>query len=684
MSYLLTDEQREIRDLVRQLARERIAPRAAEIDESHEFPWDIVELYREHGLFGLFFDEAYGGLGTGVLLVLIVIEEVSKVCATSGVILAVQELGSLGLKLAGNDEQKQRYLPRLASGEFLAAYALTEAGSGSDSAAMRSTARRDGDDYVLNGSKRFITNAGVASLYTVFAKTDPDAGHSGISAFVVEADTPGFEVTRLEPKLGITGSTTGELAFEDVRVPAANLLGEEGDGFKIAMRILDRSRPGIGAQGLGIAQGATDYALEYAKNRETMGKPIAEHQLIAGEARRHGDRVRGRARAALQVRRDGRPGRRRRRADEGVRAGEALLHRHGDVGDDRGRADPRRLRLHQGVPRRADDARREDHADLRGHERDPAPGDRARDAEGEPGVPARGRHVKLSSADRVLFPDDGVTKGDLFEYYGEVAPAIVPHLKDRPFTLKRQPHGINEQAYFQKQAPKGIPDWIPTRQFTTHPREGGSRLVDFVLVNSREALLWMVQMNCIDMNAWYSRVDKPERPDYVVFDLDPPDDGFANAIKVAHLVHEALEELDLRSYVKTSGASGIHVLVPITRRSSFDETYEFAELVSRGVEERNPGLATTEWLKKKRPKGSVLVDHRQNGHGKTIASAYSVRPRPGAPVSTPLRWEELTAKVRPRDFGMREALERIEQHGDLYEPVLRGGQSLGPALRSLR
>ena len=293
--------------------------------------------------------------------------------------------------------------------------------------------------------------------------------------------------------------------------------------------------------------------------------------------------------------------------------------------------------------------------------------------------------VRLSSPERVLFPDDGITKGDLFAYYDAVADTIVPHLKDRPFTLKRYPHGITqEEAYFQKQAPKGKPDWIPTRQFTTHPREGGSRLVDFALVNSRDALLWMVQMNCIDMNAWYSRVDKPERPDYVVFDLDPPDDGYANAIKVAHLVREALEELDLRSYVKTSGASGIHVLVPITRRSTFSETYEFAERVSRGVEERNPGLATTEWLKKKRPEGSVLVDHRQNGHGKTIASAYSVRPRPGAPVSTPLRWEELTPSVRPRDFGMKEALARIEQHGDLYEPVLRGGQSLGPALRSLR
>ena len=279
----LTDDQLEIRELVRTLARERIAPRAAEIDASHEFPWDVVELYREHEIFGLFFDEAHGGTGTGTLLSLIAIEEVSKVCATSGLILAVQELGSLGLKVAGTDEQKGRYLPRLASGELLAAYALTEAGSGSDSASMRTTARRDGEEYVLDGSKRFITNAAVANLYTVFAKTDPDAGHSGISAFVVEADTPGFEVARLEPKMGIAGSTTGELVFEGARIPVTNRLGEEGEGFRIAMQILDRSRPGVAAQGLGIAQGATDYALEYARTRETMGKPIAEHQLIAGK-----------------------------------------------------------------------------------------------------------------------------------------------------------------------------------------------------------------------------------------------------------------------------------------------------------------------------------------------------------------------------------------------------------------
>jgi alkylation response protein AidB-like acyl-CoA dehydrogenase len=277
---VLNGEQRELRDLVRQLARARIAPRAAEIDESHEFPWDVVELFRENDIFGLFFAEEHGGLGTGTLLSLVAIEEVSKVCATSGLILAVQELGSLGLKLAGTGEQQERYLPRLSSGEWLPAYALTEAGSGSDSAAMRSTARRDGDEYVLNGTKRFITNAGVASLYTVFAKTDPEAGHRGISAFLVESDAPGFEVSRLEPKLGISGSTTGELAFDDCRIPADNLLGEEGEGFKIAMRILDRSRPGVAAQALGIAQGATDYALEYAKTRETMGKPIAQHQLI--------------------------------------------------------------------------------------------------------------------------------------------------------------------------------------------------------------------------------------------------------------------------------------------------------------------------------------------------------------------------------------------------------------------
>jgi bifunctional non-homologous end joining protein LigD len=296
-------------------------------------------------------------------------------------------------------------------------------------------------------------------------------------------------------------------------------------------------------------------------------------------------------------------------------------------------------------------------------------------------VPAR--EVKLSSADRVLFPDDGVTKGDLFAYYDRVAPAILPHLRDRPFTLKRYPHGITQDVYFQKQVPRGTPDWVETRQFTTHPREGGARQVDFALINTREALLWTVQMNCIDMNAWYSRVDNPGRPDYVVFDLDPPEEanGFEQAIEVAHLVGGLLDEVGLPGYVKTSGADGIHVLAPIARRAGFDQTYAFAEAASRLLEARHPGLVTTEWLKRKR--SGVLVDHRQNGWGKTIASVYSVRPKPGAPVSTPLRWDELTADVRPTDFTMEIVLGRIERLGDLYERVLTEKRPLAAAAKAL-
>ncbi len=276
----LTVEQSEIRELVRTLARERIAPRAADIDRSAEFPWDIVELFRENGIFSTLADEEYGGIGASALMTLVSIEEISRVCATSGLILAVQELGALAFKLAGSDEQRRRFLPRIASGESLAAYALTEAGSGSDAAAMRTEARRDGGEYVIDGAKRFITNAGVAGIVICFAKTDPAAGHGGISAFVVESGAPGLEVGRIEPKMGVKGSTTGELFFDGCRVPAENRLGAEGDGFRLAMRILDRSRPGIAAQGLGLAQGATDYALEYARQRETMGEPIGRHQLV--------------------------------------------------------------------------------------------------------------------------------------------------------------------------------------------------------------------------------------------------------------------------------------------------------------------------------------------------------------------------------------------------------------------
>ncbi len=266
--------------------------------------------------------------------------------------------------------------------------------------------------------------------------------------------------------------------------------------------------------------------------------------------------------------------------------------------------------------------------------------------------------VELSSPDRVLWPEDGITKGDVFEYYRQVGPTLFPHLKDRPFTMKRYPHGIYGEVFFQKQAPKHLPNWIPTRQFRTWPREGGSRLVDFALVNSPEAVLFMV-----------------------LFDLDPPDDGFELAIEVAHLIRELLDELGLPGYVKTSGADGIHVVAPIVRRATFEQTYAFAEGASRLLEQRHPGKVTTEWLKKKRQ--GVLVDHRQNGHGKTIASVYSVRPKPGAPVSTPLRWEELTPGLRPRDFTMEKALARIDEHGDLYAPVLEEPRPLGAAAKAL-
>src|SRR5919204_733835 len=291
--------------------------------------------------------------------------------------------------------------------------------------------------------------------------------------------------------------------------------------------------------------------------------------------------------------------------------------------------------------------------------------------------------VALTSPDRVLFPDDGITKSELFDYYERVAPVLVPHLHNRPFTMKRYREGIAGSGFFQKQAPKGMPRWIRTRRFRTHPREGGSRLVDFPLVNSRDALLWMVQMHCIDMNAWYSRVDKPHRPDYVVFDLDPPDGGFARATRVAHLIRELLDEIGLPGYVKTSGADGIHVLAPIARRATYEQTYEFAGSAARLLEERHPELVTTQWLKRKRPEGAVLVDHRQNGWGKTIASVYSVRPKPGAPVSTPLRWEELDESVEPRQFTLAVARDRIERHGDLFAPVLEEARPLGAAAREL-
>lgn len=279
VSHLSEDEQTLI-EAIREIALERVAPRAAEIDHTGQFPWDMKELLAQQDILAMPFPTEYGGIGASELAVVMAIEELSRQCATTGLILAVQQLGSLPILLAGNEEQKRKYLPSLASGEWMAAFGLTEAGSGSDAAAMKTVAVRKGDKYILNGSKRFITNGGLAQVNSIFALTDPKIGTRGISAFIVEKDFPGFSVGRIEDKMGIKGSQTAELIFTDCEVPAENLLGREGDGFKIAMMTLDRTRPGIGAQALGIAQGALDLAISYSKQRIQFNRPIADNQGI--------------------------------------------------------------------------------------------------------------------------------------------------------------------------------------------------------------------------------------------------------------------------------------------------------------------------------------------------------------------------------------------------------------------
>ena len=281
MTERLTPEQIELRDAVRELARERIAPRAADIDERGEFPRDIVELLARQDVFALIYPTEYGGLGETLLTNCLMIEEVSRACATSGLILAVQALGSLPLLLAGSDEQKRRWIPGLSTGELLDAFALTEAGAGSDPAGIRTRAVRDGDGWRIDGSKRFISHGSEADLVAVFAVTEPGAGrHRDLSCFYVERGMPGFQVSRLEHKMGIRGSPTAELAFDGVRVPDANRVGDVGEGFRIAMRTLDRSRPGVAAQAVGIAQGALDAAVAYARERVQFGKPIGEQQMV--------------------------------------------------------------------------------------------------------------------------------------------------------------------------------------------------------------------------------------------------------------------------------------------------------------------------------------------------------------------------------------------------------------------
>ena len=279
-AFALTEEHEALREAIRDLADDKIAPRAAEVDESGEFPWDVFEALAKNDFAAVHIPEAYGGAGADAIATAIVIEEVARACASSSLIPAVNKLGTVPLLLAGSEELKQRYLPPAARGEAMFSYALSEPEAGSDAAAMSTRAVRDGDRFVLNGTKRWITNAGVSQYYTVMAVTDPSAGSNGISAFVVEKDDPGFSFGAPEHKLGIKGSPTRELYFDNCSIPTDRIIGPEGSGFRTALATLDHTRVTIAAQAIGIAQGALDYATGYVKERHQFGKAVAEFQGV--------------------------------------------------------------------------------------------------------------------------------------------------------------------------------------------------------------------------------------------------------------------------------------------------------------------------------------------------------------------------------------------------------------------
>jgi len=280
MDYLLTDEQKMIRDLSRKIAEEKIRPVAAKYDQTEEYPWDIIKVIADAGLFGLFIPEEYGGMGVGVLNLCIATEELSRSCGGIAVCYAASALGTFPIVLFGNDEQKRKYLPDLASGKKVAAFGITEPEAGSDASAIKTTAKKEGDHYVLNGLKHFITNGGDAETYVVIAMTDKTKGARGASAFIVEKGTPGFTFGKKEDKFGIRASSTRELIFTDCKIPKENLLAKEGMGFIVTMKTFDMSRPGVAAQALGIAQGSLDLAVKYSKERHQFGKPISSFQGI--------------------------------------------------------------------------------------------------------------------------------------------------------------------------------------------------------------------------------------------------------------------------------------------------------------------------------------------------------------------------------------------------------------------
>ncbi len=280
IDYLLTEEQIMVRDLSRQIADEKIRPAAAEYDRTEEFPWDVVKAMAQSDMFGVYIEEKYGGMGGGVMELCLATEEFSRGCAGIALAFAATALGTFPLILFGSDAQKAKYLPAIARGEKLAAFGLTEPGAGSDAGAIQTVAEKKGDRYVLNGVKHFITNGGEAEIYTIIAMTDRSKGPRGASLFLVEKDTPGFTFGKKEDKMGIRASSTRELVFDNCEIPRENLLGKEGQGFIAAMKTFDMSRPGVGAQALGIAQAALDESIKYAKQRKQFGKPISSFQGI--------------------------------------------------------------------------------------------------------------------------------------------------------------------------------------------------------------------------------------------------------------------------------------------------------------------------------------------------------------------------------------------------------------------
>lgn len=280
MDYFLSEEQIMIRDLARQIAEEKIVPVRAELDEKGEFPWDVMKTLAQSDLFGLFIPEEYGGLGKGCLELSIAVEELSRACLGVSTSYAANALGTYPILLFGTEEQKKKYLPDIAAGRRLVAFGLTEANAGSDAGGTQTTARLEGKEYVINGTKQWITNGGAAEIYTIIAITDRSKGPRGASAFIVEKGTPGFTFGKKENKMGIRASATTELIFDNCRIPRDNLIGKEGAGFLVAMKTLDNSRTGVGAQGVGVAQGAFDEAVKFARQRIQFGHPIITFQAV--------------------------------------------------------------------------------------------------------------------------------------------------------------------------------------------------------------------------------------------------------------------------------------------------------------------------------------------------------------------------------------------------------------------